>query len=83
MIKLSEHRTSLINLKFTIDALENIDTLIKWYSKDKPGPAYCEFSHVDGPGKVSIQFDRNIIIAALNAQRESLVNYCATLGIEV
>ena len=82
MIKLDEKRTALINLKATIDALENIDTLIKWYSEDKPGPAYCEFSYVDGPGKVSVQFDRKTMIIALNAQRESLVNYFAELGIE-
>ena len=83
MIKLEEKRTALINLKLTIDALDTIDTLIKWYSQDKPGPAYCEFNYVDGPGKVSVQFDRKFMIDALKNQRQSLVDYFATLGIEV
>lgn len=82
MIKLSGNRTQLINLKVTIDALDEFDTLIKYYSVDKPGPAYCKFSYVDGIGECSVQIDRSIIVPTLQAQRQKLVDYLATLGIE-
>ena len=80
MIKLSEHRTALINLGNTIDAIEEIDLLINRYSEDKPGPAYCNFEYMGPVNKV--QFDRSIILVALKAQRQRLVDYLETLGIE-
>jgi len=83
MIKLSEKRVELMNLKVTIDALDEINILIKYYSVDKPGSAYCTFKYVDGPGQVDTHFDRKIIVTALEAQRQKLVDYLATLGIEV
>jgi hypothetical protein len=82
MIKLSENRTQLMNMKTTIDALDEFDTLIKYYSVDKPGPAYCKFSYVDGIGECSVQIDRSIVVPTLQAQRQKLVDYLATLGIE-
>lgn len=83
MIKLSEKRTELVNLKTTIGALESIDKLIKVYSTERPAPAYCQFDYIDGPGKVDVQFDRKIIVDALSKQREKLVKYFADLGVEV
>ena len=83
MIKLSENRTALVNISITIKAIDDFDDLINYYSIDKPGPAYCTFKYVDGPDQVDTQFDRKIIVTALEAQRQKLVDYLATLGIEV
>lgn len=80
MIKLSKNRNALINLGVTVDALEEIDKLIARYSEDKTGPAYCSFEYIGPVNKV--QFDRQIIITALKAQRQKLVDYLAGLGIE-
>ena len=82
MIKLSEYRVELMNLKGTIDALEDINVLLNYYSEDKPGPAYCTFRYIDAAGQVDTQFDRKIIVTALEAQRQKLVGYLASLGIE-
>lgn len=82
MVKLSENRVALINLGTTINAMDELDTLIKFYSVDKPGPAYVTFTHVDGPGEVKVQIDRKNILPALQAQRQKLVDYLATLGVE-
>ena len=82
MVKLSENRVALINLGTTIAAMDELDVLIKFYSVDKPGPAYVTFTHVDGPGEVKVQFDRNNILPALKAQKQLLVDYLATLGVE-
>lgn len=82
MVKLSENRVALINLGTTINAMDKLDTLIKFYSEDKPGPAYVTCTHVDGPGEVKVQIDRKIMVPALQAQRQKLVDYLATLGVE-
>lgn len=82
MVKLSENRVALINLGTTIAAMDELDTLIKFYSEDKPGPAYVTYTHVDGPGEVKVQIDRKIMVPALQAQRQKLVDYLATLGVE-
>ncbi len=83
MVKLSENRVALMNLGVTINAIEEFDTLIKFYSVDKPGPAYCTLTHVDGPGELKVQIDRKLMVPTLQAQRQKLVDYLATLGIEV
>lgn len=88
MIKLDEKRTELVNLKTTINALDDIDDLIDHYSADasgvfKPGPAYCMFKYIDGPGEIDVQFNRAVILTALQAQRAILVEYLGSLGIEV
>lgn len=82
MIKLSENRAALINLGITIAALDGVDQLIKHYSLDKPGPAYCVFTQVDGPGEVKVQLDRSIVLNALQQQRQKFVEALALLGIE-
>jgi hypothetical protein len=82
MIKLSENRTALVNIPITIKAIDDFDYLINYYSVDKPGPAYCTFKYVDGPGESSVQIDRHTIVVALTLQRQKLVDYLATLGIE-
>ena len=82
MVKLSENRVALINLGTTIAALDELDTLIKFYSVDKPGPAYVTFTHVDGPGEVKTQIQRPVMVLALQAQRQHLVDYLAGLGVE-
>ena len=82
MIKLSENRTALINIPITIKAIDDFDYLIKYYSEDKPGPAYCTFKNIDGPGESSVQIDRPTIVETLKLQRQKLVDYLATLGIE-
>jgi hypothetical protein len=82
MIKLSEYHTQLINLPLAIKAIEEIDRLTSFYSVDKPGPAYCKFEYVDGIGECSVQFDRYVILVALKNQRQIIVDYLATLGVE-
>lgn len=82
MISLKTHKTALINLECTINALTNINRLIDAYSADKPGPAYVKFDHVLGHGLIDVQINRAIILPALKAQREELVEYLATLGID-
>lgn len=82
MLKLSEHRTSLINLKVTIDAIENLNYLIENYSEQKPGPAYCVFDYV-AVEKSKVQIDRVIMVIALKQQKQKLVDYMNKLGIDV
>ena len=81
MISLSENRIALMNLPSTIVAMEELETLINFYSVDKPGPAYVRFMHVDGPGEISAQIDRKFILDALVAQHQKIVQYLKTLGI--
>lgn len=85
MIKLNEHRTELSNLRTTIEALEELEMLIDLYAEDKPGPAYAAFDitgRIAGRSKINVQFDRKIMVTALSAQRQTLVNYLAKLGIQ-
>ena len=82
MISLADNRTALMNLGTTIKAIDDLDVLIEYYSANKPGPAYCTFEHVDGPGTVRVQFSRGTISDALMNQRDELVAYLETLGIE-
>ena len=81
MIKLSENRTALVNLKLTIDALDELNLLIDFYKQDKPGPAYCTFEYVDTYAR-KVQFDRAVIVEALIAQKERLTTYLEELGID-
>jgi hypothetical protein len=82
MIKLSENRTALINIPLTIKAIDDFDDLINYYSVDKPGPAYCTFKYIDGTGESSVQIDRPTVVETLKSQRQKLVDYLASLGIE-
>lgn len=81
MIKLSENKTALVNLDGTIKALETVKHLIDKYSEDKPGPAYCVFDYVTVEHS-KVQFGREIIVEALEKQKEKLVTYLASLGID-
>lgn len=84
MIKLSENKTSLCGLPITISALERIDKLIESYDDGKVGPAYgpryVKFDYVAISDNV--QIDRKIMVEALKKQRQVLVDYLATLGID-
>jgi hypothetical protein len=80
MISLSEKRVSLVNLGHTLEALDKIDGLIKCFSEPKPGPAYLTIRHYHGDPE--IQMDRGPFVMALKLQREKLVEYLATLGID-
>lgn len=80
MISLSEKRVSLVNLGHTLEALDKLEGLIKHFSENKPGPAYLTVRFAsDNP---EIQIDRAVFLVALKAQREKLVEYLATLGID-
>jgi hypothetical protein len=81
MITLKDKKTALVNLGVTVDALDNLTDLIKYYSVDKPGPAYVVFNHTSC-GKSEAQIDRSIMVTALKAQKQKLVDYLATLGID-
>jgi hypothetical protein len=80
MISLKDHRIALHNLPLTIAALENIDDLIEHYSVDLPGPAYVVFDGYS-TGNTRMQFDREIMVYALDCQRAKLTAYLETLGI--
>lgn len=80
MIALSANTTALMNLKATINALATIDKLIEVFSVPMPGPAYVSFTMLGADQKV--QLNRTIAVVALQAQREELVEYFATLGID-
>ena len=87
MISVSKHYVSLVNLKGTLDALENVDRLIANYGVEnaaKAGPAYVQFENVTirNNDKPAVQFDREIMVTALQAQRAKLVSYLADMGIE-
>lgn len=79
MISLKEHRTELYNAHITIDAIDNLTDLIKVYSVDKPGPAYVVFKYTETR---EAQIDRAIMVTALTAQRQRLIDYLATIGID-
>lgn len=81
MIKLSENKTALMNLTGTIEAIETLDYLIKEYKQLKVGPAYCKLDYVP-VSRSNVQLDRNIMVEALTKQRQVLVDYLATLGID-
>lgn len=81
MIKLKDKITSLMNLEGTIKALRDLNHLIKYYSDGKIGPAYLTARYVGSP-EVEFQVDQEFMVPALQAQRESLVAYLATLGID-
>lgn len=87
MISVKKHYVALVNLRGTLAALENIDRLIAHYggaSASLPGPAYVQFNHVRvcNNDKPAVQFDREIMVAALLAQRSKLFSYLADMGIE-
>lgn len=81
MIKLSENKTALVKLETTIKAFESIHYLIEKYSEEKVGPAYCAFDYI-AVEHSKVQFDRKIIVEALEKQKEKLVTYLASLGID-
>lgn len=81
MIKLSENKTSLVNLHHLISALDEVRYLINKYSINNPGPAYTHFEYVK-PSMISIQFDRVIIVEALKKQEQIYVQRFAELGID-
>lgn len=79
MIKLSENRTALLNLNITIKAIENFDNLIQKYV-DFAGPVCIKINNSGSDHNV--QFDSDILVAALQDQRARLVEYMASLGID-
>jgi hypothetical protein len=82
MISLKENRIALINLQTTINAIDEIDELIKFYNDStKTAPVYLNVRYYMGLSS-ELQMDKRIIIHALRAQREVIVNYLADLGID-
>ena len=80
MIKVSEHRTDLMNLHVTLKAIEQLENLIDYYNIGQPGPAYLQIRHA--MGEPNIQIDRAFMIDALENQRRKLIDYLADLGID-
>jgi hypothetical protein len=81
MIKLQEHRVPLLNLGVTIEALEQLNYLIEYFSESKPGPVYVRFRHF-ADSEPAVQINRDIMVQALQDQRRVLIDYLATLGID-
>lgn len=86
MISLKSHRTELVNLPVTIAALDELDILIRRYDKSsdtQPSDATrvtCSFIK-PGYGQMDVHFSQDIIVAALKAQRQRLVDYLEGIGI--
>lgn len=80
MISLKYNSTALYNLNKTLEALSTMDAMIKTYSENKQSPAYTFFRN--GEIKSEVQFDRDIVVQALQDQRQRLVEYLASLGID-
>jgi hypothetical protein len=82
MISLKENRIALLNLQTSINAIDEIDELIKFYNDStKTAPAYLTVNHYAGEAS-ELQMDRNVFVKALQEQRESLVKSLALLGID-
>lgn len=81
MINLKDYSVSLSNLHVTIDTLKNFNQLINYYSEDMPGAAYL-IAKINYNNNIDFQVDRKIIVTALKAQRQKLVDYLATLHID-
>jgi hypothetical protein len=81
MISLKDNRTSLVNLRTTIEALERIDVLIEKFSVARIGIVYVDITIIDDDA-VSLQMCPDIVVTALEAQREVLSEYLAELGID-
>lgn len=81
MINLNQKRTELLNLGVTIKALEQLNYLIEYFSEPKLRPVYVRFEQF-AQSEPAVQFDRDIMITALEDQRRKLIDYLATLGID-
>jgi hypothetical protein len=81
MISLKDNRTSLVYLRTTIEALERIDVLIEKFSVARIGIVYVDIIKGDDD-TVSLQMRPDIVVTALEAQREVLSEYLAELGID-
>ena len=83
MISLKSHRTELVNLPVTIAALDELDILIRRYDKSsdtQPSDATKVTCSFIKPG-YDVHFSQDIIVAALKAQRQRLVDYLEGIGI--
>ena len=78
-ISIKEHGIELANLGVTFDAIRNLNAAIRLYSIDKPGPAYIKFENtlLD-----NAQIERSIMVTALKAQRERLIEYLRGIGLD-
>jgi hypothetical protein len=82
MISLKKNRIALINLQTSINAIDEIDELIKFYSDStKTAPVYLNVKYYMGES-TELQMKRNVFVDALRGQRVVLVKYLADLGID-
>jgi hypothetical protein len=81
MISLKDNRTALINLRTTVEALERIDMLIEHYSVALPDIAHVDINRYNKT-TTEVQLSADILVTALEAQRERLTEYLASLGID-
>jgi hypothetical protein len=82
MISLKKNRIALINLQTTINAIDEIDELIKFYNDStKTAPVYLNVRYYMGLSS-ELQMNRNVLVDALRGQRVVLVKYLADLGID-
>lgn len=81
MINLKDNIIGLSNLDVTISALKDFNKLITYYSQGMIGPAYLS-AKLGYNNDTDFQLDREIIVIALKAQRQKLIDYLATLHID-
>ena len=65
MINLTGAQLRSVQLLF--NAIEQYETLLKFYSENKPGPAYLDCNYVNGDS-LEIQLDRAIMTTAIRSQ---------------
>ena len=78
-ISVKEHCIGLANLGVTFDAIRNLNRAITYYSSDKVGPAYISFEYSI---LENAQIERSIMVTALKAQRERLIDYLRGIGLD-
>jgi len=60
------------SIQTTMEAIEELEKLIEYYSVDKPGPAYVSCNNVNHVS-VDIQIDRKIMVDALTDLMNKLI----------
>jgi hypothetical protein len=78
-ISVKEHCVELASIGVTFDAIRNLNEAIREYSRPVVGPAYIKFEHTV---LENAQIERSIMVTALAAQRQRLIDYLTGIGLD-
>ena len=60
----------------TLEAISDIETALKWYEKDLPGPAYIEVRHPQNNNwTAKVQFERKHFREFMEERRRQLIQH--------